>query len=267
MDTKRPTHPSYQELLLLSIDELPPRRAEEVREHLIECEACLAQMRELLRLPETPPLPEMAIDDDEQDVAWQRLQSAIASKGSDELDDIRAPLPMPAISPRQPLHSLKGVHQADLPAGRPPKRFFEGYPALLAAAMLAAAIGLGLGRWILPARISNSGVTTQIGSSKMTLRGEPVESVRSACPTSDGSFVWVVTPMYSSVQTPEKIWGKVWDANSRLVTHLELLVSPTGESTLIFQRSDLPNGTYLLQIFLTRDGPIAYEFAVVVECP
>lgn len=258
MDAQRPTHPSYRELLLLSIDELPAQRAEEVREHLFECEVCLAQMRELLRLPETPPLPEMAIDDDEQEAAWQQLQAAIAAEA--EKTNVRVPDP-----PQPRLRVLSGGRQEEPSVDRPGQPFFKRFPALMVAALFLAAVGTTL--WRSANRLEPTGTVSQFDMAPRVLRGDPVAPFVVDCAQEGGSFVWIAVPRFETTEVPRTVWGQVLGPDSRVVTESQLPVNQRQEVALVLRRSQVPDGTYLIQVFLEKGGRQVGERYITVECP
>lgn len=259
MDATRPHHPSYRELLLLTLDELAAERAEAVREHLLDCAVCLAQTRELLRLPETPPLPEMAIGEEEQEAAWQRLSATL------DADKKIPPALVPAGSPQPRFQVLSGGGEST-PSPEPKlKHPFNLHRALLTAALLAAAIGFG--RWGLAPSFEPTGAVSQFGIASKNLRGDPEPPWKVDCSQDGGNFVWVAAPSFDSSQLPPQVWGRVLAPDSRPVADLKLPVNRRGEVVFLLQRSDVPNGTYLVQIFLEKDGRLVGERNVAVHCP
>ncbi len=261
MKEKKPlTHPSFDELLALTVDDLGDQRAHEVREHLLDCPACLAQTRELLQLPDEAPSPEMELSDAELAMDWQRLSATL---NKEESTSKREP------ATRPPLKILPGGQQpASPPTATPPAaRPARGTPMWLVAALVAGtAIGLAFGRWSSNPASSQVVAVNNLSSTHFYQRGEPEKPQEAHCPPPGGSFVWNITPDLDGKNLPTSLWVEFRSASGRIIALHELGVTIRGEVQLSVPRSLLPNGQYLAAVKLKEREPPIEEIPVTVEC-
>ncbi len=252
MNAKRPLHPDFDELLALVMGELPPDRAEEVREHLLECPECLAQARELVNFSDRPPSPEQEIGEAEVEAAWRRLQVTV---GEEE-----AGAPAPPV-PNRPFEILPG--RSPGPATTPRQAPFRprGVYALLAAAVTALAIG---GYWL----FSPSPETTWTGlqlQDQYRLIPPDAEPERLKCPPAKGRFG--VRFAITSGETPKRVWVGIATPEGRLVHEpVELRPDQRGVVQFPIERSWVPDGRYELQVHRDQlNGPLEVGL-FEVEC-
>jgi hypothetical protein len=246
MKNSQPLHPLKEELIALTIDELPQERADEIRRHLTECPDCLEQMRLLLRLPDEPPVPELEIGDAEQAQAWRQFSAKLAAEG--ERADSAPPLK--AIPFRAP--------------ARPSPLW------LPLAAILAVAIGLAIGRWGLGGPRSEaigSVATTSLTSSSFYHRGAVGTPQKANCPAPGGAFVFVLAPDFSDGPKPATVFLELLPSSGQKIADGKFPVSPRGEVELLITRSLLPNGQYLMKLRTEEKGNSTEELAISVDCP
>ncbi|MEO1084723.1 MAG: zf-HC2 domain-containing protein, partial [Acidobacteriota bacterium] len=74
-------HPSFETLLDLTLGDLPAEQADEVREHLTQCDPCRRQVEELLDESEEPPEGLEPVTDTERQAAWEEFTDALVEEG------------------------------------------------------------------------------------------------------------------------------------------------------------------------------------------
>lgn len=251
MNVKRPLHPDFDELLALVMDELPPERAEEVREHLIECPECLAQARELVDFPEQPPSPEQEVGEAEVDAAWRRLQTTLAEDGPET----------PAAPARRPLVVLPGASPAPLATPRRAAFRPRGAYALLAAAVTILAIG---GYWLTAQKPETTWTGLQLQDQ---YRNTPPDAApeKLKCPPAKGRFG--VRFAITAGETPKRVWVGIATPDGRLVHEpVELRPDERGVVHFPIERSWVPDGRYQLEVHRDNlNGPLEVS-PFEVEC-
>lgn len=262
MNDSKPQHPSFAELIALSIGELAPVRADEVREHLLDCPACLAQMRTLLRLPDAAPPSGREITEEEQATDWQRLQAritdderAIASTGSP---------PAKTVTER-PFSVVPNAGAASDRSSRP-ARFWQGKAAamLLAAGFGALAVG---GFWLAARdRAMQPAVWSTLKSEESYVRsGEGSEPRTLKCPADGNPFGLQFA--LGSGETPGIVFVRIAAASGKVIHGYEAAEpDDRGIAGVTVRRNALPDGSYvLLAQRETRNAPIE-RFPFLVKC-
>lgn len=252
MDARKPTHPSFEELLALTVDGLDPARAESVRDHLADCDVCQAQFRELLRLPEAPPLPNMAIDDEEQDTSWQQLAQTLRAAG-------------PTAAPASPPRRIQGGGDkaSILDRNRRPMRWLP----MAAAVLFSAGLGWFLGRGGPTSDdVIETVATTHLRSYDPVLRGETRPTAQAKCPPHNGLFVLSLTPILQQGQTPKSIFVEL-RSNEKILASESLPLTSEGIVELSLRRSAVPNGLYVISLRADEKAAAFGEIKVSVACP
>jgi len=267
MKEKKPlTHPSFDELLALTVDDLGDQRAHEVREHLLDCPACLAQTRELLRLPDEAPSPEMELSDAELAMDWQRLSATL-----DEEEE--ATQQEPYTGPQ--LKVLPGgLDPASPPTATPPAaRPARSTPIWLVAALVAGmAIGIAFGRGALfgPGTAPLQAVAlTSLASSSSFQRGELAKPKEAECPPPGGAFGLVIAPNLALGDSTKTLWVEISKAAGQILAGKQLAISKQGDLQFLLPRSLLANGQYLVTVKrkAAEEEPTIDEMRLSVECP
>ena len=265
MNNSKPSHPSFAELLALTVDELPPQRADEIREHLLDCAACLAQMRELLRLPESPPSPDFVISDADQAAAWSRLSATLDAEDAEEIAEKQPPLrALPGGVPSKPM--APPVAQPRAGAAR---RFSVGWLPLAAMLLVSAGIGYLARQPHFPQKDPAAGAeVTHLLSQEFLLRGPAgTDDSGAECPPAGGTYVWVMT-----------FTKRPADATEAQVTLLRqggvaIPLSPKqindkGQVVLALPWDSIENGKYTVELAAGGDAaPIREQFPITVDCP
>lgn len=260
MKNSQPQHPTFDELVALTIDELPSRRAHEIREHLLDCEECLAQMRELLRLPEAPPSPDLVISDSEQAAAWSRLAATLDAEDAKAIGETPPPLrALPGSAPSKPMAEPRAVA---------PRRFSVGWLPLAATILLSAGLGYLARQPESPEKDPVAGAeVAYLISQEFLLRGEgEAEDSSVKCPPVGGTYVWVMT----FTKQPA-------DATEAQVTLLRkggetIRLSPKpindkGQVVLALPWDLIDDGKYTVELAAGGDGElIREEFSILVAC-
>ena len=252
MDARKPTHPSYKELLALTVDGLEPTRAESVRDHLADCDACQAQFRELLRLPEAPPLPKMAIDDEEQDASWQQLAQTLRV-GS------------PSYSPVSPPRLIRGGGDkaSVLDRNQRPMRWLP----MAAAVLLSGGLGLLLGRGGPTSDdVIDTVALTYFKPSDSVYRGQEKPPKKVSCPPPNGRFVWSFVPELGQGQTPKSVFVEL-RSNEKILASEWLGLTSEGTAELSLRRSAVPNGLYVISFRVDEKTAAFEEVKASVNCP
>lgn len=224
-------HLSLEDLLALSLDELPEDAAEVARDHLLHCATCLAQARSILNLPEAPPKVSTA----ERNAAWQRLRKDI---GTPEV------LPFP---PRPQ-----------------PKR-----PWLLpAAAFLLAGIGIGyLGRgasW--PASEPKVALASfsQVLPHNFSVLGTAASPPAILCPSEGDSVVWTLGGLDADAETKLEVEVEDPEGNK---SKLEGQTTRFGEMVILVPAALVVPGEWRLVVRRPGHGAVVAEYLLNVRCP
>lgn len=250
MNESKPNHPTFEELLALTVDELPAERADEVREHLLGCPECLAQARELLSFSDEPPTPQQAIGVAEEERAWQRLKTEI--EGPPAVAPLRFERPLPSRAPRTKLWSLP------------------------VAAVLSAAVGL-LGGLVLRSPGGgesdeslelSAGAPTFFGSAAATLGSSPQPKLTTAiCPRPGGTFVWVLPFVRPPAEAREAELTMHRDG-AVFFGPIELAINERSQVVLVRPSKRIPNGEYSIELEAKgAAGEVKELLRVSVACP
>ena len=230
MNTSMPLHPTFEELLHLTVDELPAERAAEIREHLLDCPACLEKARELLRLPDEPPEARLEVSDSQQEAAWQRLTKAIAAEDLQNLENAAThpPAPVQGDTPGP-------AHPAPLPFVKPATSRY----ALPLAAVLALGIGIAFGRFDHSGGVRGAALTG-LSSDATFHRGENDPGTVANCPPENGTFVWVMVPEFSNGAAPSSVSVVIRADTGHELDRLKLPVTRRGEVVLDGRQDERP---------------------------
>jgi hypothetical protein len=255
MKSSSAQHPTFDDLLALSLDELPPGRSVEVREHLLDCPSCLQQIRGLAQFPNSPPEPQMEIVETEATDAWNRLDT-ILNPSKEAQPQVR------------PFHDTSG-QVVQIGNRRTGTARWRPSPLWLAAALL---VGAGIG--LLARRpfsvetdpAAGAGLTHLI-SQEFQLRG-PAEADDSdaKCPPAGGTYVWIMT--FTKRPADEK------EAQVTLLRQggATIRLSPKpindkGQVVLALPWERIENGKYTVELAAEGDGePIREQFPISVDC-
>lgn len=253
-------HPSVETLLDLTLGELSDEHAAEVRDHLIDCEACRVQVQSLLDTSDEPPAGHEPVSRFEKEAARRDLARAMRDEGFASAADRLAKGP----ETKRP----EGERQA----AEQPWRVLG----------LAAAVGLvafGLGSWFGSSEVGAVKAEERASWGAVTMpavdpvRGPSAEAP-STCPGSSGtsgavageSFVWFVETPENDTSEPvvdieviapdgtvePRLEGGVPDEYGRLV-----IVRPVGIT---------PDGIYTIRWFVSGGTEPLAEQRIRVAC-
>lgn len=250
MNQNKPGHPSREELIALTIDDLPAARAAEIREHLLDCAECLEATRALLRLPDHAPSPEEEVSDAEEAAAWQRLSATIGTaKGT-------APAP-------PSLRALPGGGQNPRAQPSVAKKPARPFSWLLVAAALVVAAGVGL----LVRRTDDTVARTHLLPSDFSVRGPGDNSNTSACPPVGGTFAWTMDYTKRPAEVKEVQVLLRHDGGAAVFQKTQG-VDAEGRITLEAPWALITDGKYLVEVSAGENPSPAVkeEFLVSVAC-
>lgn len=224
-------HLSLEDLLALSLDELPEDAAAVARDHLLHCATCLAQARSILNFPDAPPEVSAA----ERNAAWQRLRKDIGT---------------PEVIP--------------FPARPQPKR-----PWLLpAAAFLLAGVGIGylLSRASLPA--SDPRITlasfNQVLPHNFSVLGTAASPPAILCPSEGDSVVWTLGGLEADAQARLEV--EIEDPEGDK-SKLEGQTTRFGEMVILVPAALVVPGEWRLVVRRPGHEAVVAEYLLNVHCP
>lgn len=255
MNETKPQHPTYDELIALPLGELSASRADEIREHLIDCPECLAQTRQLLRLPEAPPEHGLAVTGEEQAQAWQKLQARIAAEGLSGAEE-KAP---PAV------HPFKALLGGRAGSSAPRRAQFFG-TSTLAAALAAAALGIAVGGLWAPFKSSQK-MTTFVSDPlrpESSYRDNNAENKIDLLTCPDAGKPFAMSAAFGSGGTSYEVLVRILDQSGEVVAEDVGRLNSLGILELTIPQRTLGNGKFMLLVQReNRDGPILrYPFEV-----
>ena len=248
-------HPAEDTLLELTLGGLAAEQAEELHAHVEVCRVCQQTLKRLLEIPEEPPRPEDRVGPEETQAAWQRLASRITEETGD-----------PAVVEIEPWEQ----------SPPPPATWHWRRPAFLYAAMAALMLlSFGLGRFSGHAgstRIIVSGgdrphglATSHLLSERHIIRGPEDAMQSTSCPRQNENFRLV---LFDSALANEGLHDlKIEGPSGAPRQILELAATGNGELDVLLMPHELPNGSYVIEVFKPGSREARAEFQFSVDCP